>query len=97
MPRPKGSKNKVAKVAKTVLAVQTVAEIDAQIDAVNAEIAQLNETLKAKKAELKALNKAKEKSEKAAAAQKAEEEKAAILAAVAASGKSVDEILDMLK
>ena len=34
---------------------------------------------------------------KAAASKKAEEDKAAILAAVEASGKSVDEILDLLK
>ncbi len=35
--------------------------------------------------------------EKAAAEKKAEENKAKILAAVEASGKSVDEILEMLK
>ena len=91
MPRPKGSKNKVKQP------IQTVEEIDAQIAAINGEIDQLSEALKAKKAELKALNKAREEAEKITAAQKAEEDKAAILAAVASSGKSVEEILELLK
>ena len=54
-------------------------------------------TRTAKKAELKALVKAKAESDKIAAAKKAEEDKAALLAAFEQSGKSIEEILDMLK
>ena len=77
--------------------IPVVENIDEKIAAVEAEIASLTETLKAKKAERKELAKAKIEADKAAALKKAEEEKEAILAAVAASGKTVDEILDMLK
>ena len=88
MPRPKGSKNKKP--------VNTVEEIDAQIAALNGEIDALTEQLKSKKAEMKVLQKNKLAAEKAAAKQKAAESQAAILAAVAASGKSVEEILELL-
>ena len=57
----------------------------------------LSSDIKAKKAELKQLLKVKAKADKAAAAKKAEEDKASILAAVEASGKSVEEILELLK
>ena len=56
-----------------------------------------DKALKDKKAELKALIKSKDQAEKIAAEKKAEEEKARLLEAVAASGKSIDEILEMLK
>jgi uncharacterized protein involved in exopolysaccharide biosynthesis len=94
MPRPKGSKNK-----KTLAAVsaQAATEIDSRIAAVEAEIEELSEKLKARKAELKTLAREKAKADAAAAARKAEEDKAAILAAVEASGKSLDEILALLK
>jgi uncharacterized protein involved in exopolysaccharide biosynthesis len=94
MPRPKGSKNK-----KTLAAVsaQAATEIDSRIAAVEAEIEELSEKLKARKAELKTLAREKAKADAAAAAKKAEEDKAAILAAVEASGKSLDEILALLK
>ena len=94
MPRPKGSKNK-----KTLAAVsaQAATEIDSRIAAVEAEIEELSEKLKARKAELKMLAREKAKADAAAAAKKAEEDKAAILAAVEASGKSLDEILALLK
>ena len=94
MPRPKGSKNK-----KTLAAVsaQAATEIDNRIAAVEAEIEELGEKLKARKAELKTLAREKAKADAAAAARKAEEDKAAILAAVEASGKSLDEILALLK
>ena len=94
MPRPKGSKNK-----KTLAAVsaQTADEIDSRIAAVEAEIEELSEKLKVRKAELKTLAKEKAKADAAAAAKKAEEDKAAILAAVEASGKSLEEILTLLK
>ena len=57
----------------------------------------LSSDIKAKKTELKQLLKVKAKADKAAAAKKAEEDKASILAAVEASGKSVEEILELLK
>jgi vacuolar-type H+-ATPase subunit I/STV1 len=96
MPRPKGSKNRVKK-AETVNKVQAPEEIGKKIDEITAEIDKLGEEIKSKKAELKSLMKVKADMEKAAAEKKAEENKAKILAAVEASGKSVDEILEMLK
>lgn len=96
MPRPKGSKNRVKK-AETVNKVQAPEEIGKKIDEITAEIDKLGEEIKTKKAELKSLMKVKADMEKAAAAKKAEENKAKIMAAVEASGKSVDEILEMLK
>ena len=89
MPRPEGSKNKT----KTGV----MENADEKIAAVEQEIAELTDTLKAKKAELKSLMKAKAESDKIAAAKKAEEDKAALLAAFEKSGKSIEEILDMLK
>lgn len=91
MPRPKGSKN------KKKLIELSVENFDEKISSVENEISMLTDQLKAKKAELKMLVKAKEADAVAKAAQKAEEEKAAIIAAVEQSGKSVDEILSMLK
>ena len=78
-------------------AVPMIENIEERMEQVNAEIESLKEQLKAKKVELKELQKAKERSDKLAAERKAEEDKEAILAAVAVSGKSVDEILDFLK
>ncbi len=89
MPRPKGSKNK-----KTVMIVENAEE---KIAALEAEIKTLTADLRAKKAELKKLAKAKLEAEKAAAAKKAEEDKQRLLEAVEKSGKSVEEILNMLK
>ena len=94
MPRPKGSKNKV-KVKEALGFAQE--EIEEKIAAAEAEIAALSEQLKAKKAELKALAKAKLEAEKAAAEKKAAEDKKKLLSAVEASGKSIEEILEMLK
>lgn len=91
MPRPKGSKN------KKKLIELSVENFDEKISSVENEISMLTDQLKSKKAELKTLIKAKEADAVAKAAQKAEEEKAAIIAAVEQSGKSVDEILSMLK
>ena len=88
MPRPRGSKNK----AKII-----VENVDEKIVAVEAEIVEMTASLKAKKAELKQLKKAKVQADKAAEEKKAEEEKAALLEAIAQSGKSMDEILDLLK
>ena len=62
-----------------------------------AEIEKLDRRPESKKSELKELAKAKESALKVAAEKKAAEDKAAILAAVEASGKSVEEILEMLK
>ena len=88
MPRPKGSRNK-----KTLL----IENVDERISAVEGEIARLTAEMKAKKTELRALAKAKLTADKAAAARKAEEDKKAILAAAEASGKTVEEILALLK
>lgn len=96
MPRPKGSKNRV-KTAEAVNTVPSQEEIGKKIDEISAEIGKLGEEIKAKKAELKKLMKAKADMEKAAAEKLAQENKARILAAVEASGKSVDEILELLK
>ncbi len=91
MPRPKGSKNK-----KTTVVIETVENIDERIAATESAISTLTEELKAKKAELKELTKAKAAAEKLAAEKKAEEDKTKLLDAVAASGKSIDEIIDMI-
>ena len=88
MPRPKGSKNK---------ATTPIVNYDEAIAALEADITTLTEQLKAKKAELKAAQKAKVKADAAAEAQKAEEDKAKLLEAVAASGKTVEEVLAMLQ
>ena len=88
MPRPRGSKNKK----------QTIVDnIDEKIAAAEKEIAELTEKLKAKKAELKELTKVKVENARIAAEKKAEEDKATILSAVEKSGKSVEEILELLK
>ncbi len=88
MPRPRGSKNKK----------QTIVDnIDEKIAAAEKEIAELTEKLKAKKAELKKLTKVKVENARIAAEKKAEEDKATILSAVEKSGKSVEEILELLK
>lgn len=92
MPRPKGSKNK-----KPQIVANAIENVDEKITATEAEIATLTGELKAKKAELKKLMKLKEAADRIAAEKKAEEEKAAIMAALAASGKSVDEVIDFLK
>jgi putative sterol carrier protein len=93
MPRPKGSKNK-----KTLSTTATLIEsFDEQIAAVNKEIDELNASLKAKKADLKKLTAKKLKAEKAAAERKLEEDKEKILAAIKESGKSAEEIIELLK
>ena len=92
MPRPKGSKNK-----KAFEQMESIENIDERIAATETAIASLTEELKAKKAELKRYQKMREEAERIAAEKKAEEEKAAILAAVEASGKSMEEILELLK
>ena len=92
MPRPKGSKNK-----KAFEQMESIENIDERIAAAETAIASLSEELKAKKAELKRYQKMKEEAERIAAETKAEEDRAAILAAVEASGKSVEEILELLK
>ena len=92
MPRPKGSKNK-----KAFEQMESIENIDERIAATEAAIASLSEELKAKKAELKRYQKMREEAERIAAEKKVEEDRAAILAAVEASGKSVEEILELLK
>lgn len=95
MPRPKGSKNKPHAPAESV--TLSPGAIEEKMNAIAAEIESLTAQLKDKKAELKTLAKEKEAAIAAEAAAKAEADKAAILEAVAASGKSVDEILELLK
>lgn len=97
MPRPKGSKNRKTSAVNTPEIIVSIDSLDEQIKATEAEIEGITASLKDKKAELKKLNKAKEKAEKQAAEQRAEADKTRILDAVAASGKSIDEILEMLK
>ena len=92
MPRPKGSKNK-----KAFEQMESIENIDERIAATEAAVASLTEELKAKKAELKQYQKMREDAERIAAEKKVEEDRAAILAAVEASGKSLEEILELLK
>lgn len=91
MPRPKGSKNK-----KTTVVIETIENIGERISDTESAISALTEELKAKKAELKELTKAKVAAEKLAAEKKVEEDKTKLLDAIAASGKSIDEIIDMI-
>ena len=91
MPRPKGSKNK-----KTTVVIESIENYDERISATESAISTLTEELKAKKAELKELTKAKAAAEKLAAEKKAAEDKAKLLDAVVASGKSIDEIIEMI-
>ena len=96
MPRPKGSKNRVKKseIKDKILAPK---DLEKMIIKLTDEVRKLEEETKAKKAELKKLMLIKTDMEKNAERKKAEENKARIMAAIEASGKSVEEILDMLK
>lgn len=60
--------------------------IDQQIEKINAEIQELNEQIKVKKATLKDLEK-----------QKKEETLSTLVDAMKKSGKSIEEVLEMLK
>ena len=95
MPRPKGSKNKAKAILTPTILDPTA--IEEKMKAVEAEIEELGAQLKNRKDELKQLAKEKEAAIAAAAAKKAEEDKQAILDAVAKSGKSIEEILELLK
>ena len=88
MPRPKGSKNKP---------IEIIENVDEKIVVVEAEIEQMKANLKAKKDELRDLKKAKIAADKAAEEKKAEEEKAKLLEVIEQSGKSYEEILELLK
>lgn len=63
-----------------------VLSVDERITAVTTEIESLQEQLKEKKAELKQLK-----------AEKEEEDQKRLLAAVAASGKSIDEVIALIE
>ena len=89
MPRPKGSKNK-STLAVVENAEERIAELESEIEKLTAD-------LKSKKDELKAIVKAKAEADKAAAAKKAEEDKQKLIAAFEKSGKSIEEILELLK
>lgn len=94
MPRPKGSRNRPKPAAAPTAA--KLEELRAGAEALEAEIEELSAELKAKKEELGSLKKELAVAEKLAAEKKAEEDKKAILAAVEASGKSVEEILALI-
>jgi hypothetical protein len=91
------SRNAAKNRSKAEAPVLDLTAIEEKMTALQSEIDELGETIKAKKAELKQLAKDKLAAEEAAIAKKAEEDKKAILDAVAASGKSVEEILELLK
>lgn len=94
MPRPKGSKNKKTAATTTINSVE---EYDAQIATATADVERLTAELKNKKVELKKLIKERTAAEETVAVAKAEEDKERLLTAVAASGKSIDEVLELLK
>ena len=87
MPRPKGSKNKSKRIVENV--EEKLADADR-------EISRLTAALKTARAERKTLLRAKQNKDALAAARKAEADQRALLAAVEASGKSIEEILAML-
>ena len=93
MPRPKGSKNKKTGIVSSF----SMEELEQKIAAAEKEIEDITASLKTKKAEYKELIKTKDAAEKAAAAAKAEEAKVKIMEAIQKSGKSLEEILELLK
>lgn len=93
MPRPKGSKNK----KKNVVVEVSVEQLKVRIAETEAEVGKLSDLLKEKSSELKSLKKDLVVAEAAEARAKIEADKERILAAVADSGKSVEEILALLK
>lgn len=93
MPRPKGSKNK----KRTVVVEVSVEQLKARIVEAEAEVGRLSDLLKEKSSELKSLKKDLVVAEAAEARARVEADKERILAAVADSGKSVEEILALLK
>ena len=110
MPRPKGSKNKksiltVAQVEAQIAAKQEMKKtLEADEAGIAAELEKQKQLLRAKKKELRAVEKEllvleEKKAEAAAiasaAAQKVEIEK--VVSKLVSSGKSADEILEMLK
>lgn len=107
MARPKGSKNKKNPVSNAGT-LETVAaakkNLGEEIDALTAAVEEAAQALKDKKAELKTAQKKLEKLEKQeaaaqeAAAQEAKRAEASrLLDAFLASGKSLDEVLEVLK
>ena len=93
MPRPKGSKNK----KNLVVTGSSIELLKSRIADTEAEIGKLSDQLKAKNTELKYLKKDLAVAIEAEARAKLEADKERLLSAVAASGKSVDEILALLK
>lgn len=88
-------KNTVKKIA--ALPVEALERINADISKTEAEIQNLEETLKLKKSELKALQKNKAKAEKEKELCDAAEQKKQLIEAVMNSGKSVEEIMGFLQ
>ena len=110
MPRPKGSKNKrsIKTAAQVEAQIAAKKELKAALEsdqaAILAEIDKQKQLLKAKKKELRAAEKdllaleekkAEAEAIEAAAAQKMEIEK--VVSKLVSSGKSADEILELLK
>ena len=110
MPRPKGSKNKksIQTVAQVEAQIAKKQELKAALEAdhasIAAEVEKQKKLLSAKKKELRAVEKdllvleekkAEAEAIAAAAAQKVEIEK--VVSKLVSSGKSADEILEMLK
>ena len=71
--------------------------IEVKREEIEKELADLTAKAKAKKVELKKLVKAKEQALKVAAEKKAAEDKEKLMKAVADSGKTVEEVLELLK
>lgn len=104
MPRLKGTRNRRTDGAAILQGTLSSEEILAKIEAIDSSIAatedqieELGAELKEKKADLKELKKTRVEAEKQLARRKAQEDRERLLEAVAASGKSVDEILSMLQ
>ena len=90
----KGSANAVKKGVE--MTGDLVERLNAQIEAKEEDIQNLEEALKGKKAELRELLKARQKAEKEKELLDAAEKKKKLVEAVLSSGKSVDEIMEFL-
>ena len=84
-------------MAKKDIPYKTVAEVDERIAALNAEIEDLNQTVKAKKKEVKELVRSRIVVEKMEAEARAEEAKAELMKAIEESGKSYDDVIRMVR
>lgn len=112
MPRPKGSKNKVAMTAAAPVDYATLIDekqsakdaLNAEVTSIAANIDSLKADLKSKKAEIKKLDKElaklaekKDEADKKAADAAAEKEAVDLVKKALANGTTVDDILELLK